>query len=127
MAGFNFKTQDFAEEIMKATGGNGVDLIIESVGQTYLQKVINCATRNGRLVILAMISGAIVNEIKLAPILSKRLQIEGSRALRSEAGSWSTSGIERQSRAGDVSKARRRCFYELLYSLDPLSLRNRLM
>jgi NADPH:quinone reductase-like Zn-dependent oxidoreductase len=36
MAGFNFKTQDFAEEIMKATDGKGVDLIIDPVGQTHL-------------------------------------------------------------------------------------------
>jgi NADPH:quinone reductase-like Zn-dependent oxidoreductase len=35
MAGFNFKPQDFAE-IMKATGGKGVDLIIDPVGQTHL-------------------------------------------------------------------------------------------
>lgn len=77
-AGFNYKTQDFAEEIMKATDGKGVDLIIDPVGQTHLQKDINCASRDGRIVILAMMSGAIAKEINIAPILFKRLRIEGT-------------------------------------------------
>ena len=77
-AGFNYKTQDFAEEIMMATDGKGVDLIIDPVGQAHLQKDIDCAARDGRIVVLAIMSGAIAKEINIAPILSKRLRIEGT-------------------------------------------------
>jgi NADPH:quinone reductase-like Zn-dependent oxidoreductase len=105
-AGFNYKTQDFGEEVLKATDGHGVDLIIDPVGQSHLQKDINCAARDGAIVLLAMMSGAIVKELNIAPILFKRLRIEGTtlrsrdleyqRALRDkiveEALPWITSG-----------------------------------
>ncbi|KAA8901936.1 hypothetical protein FN846DRAFT_899517 [Sphaerosporella brunnea] len=77
-AGFNYKTQDFGEEILKATDGKGVDLIIDPVGQSHLQKDVNCAAKDGRIVLLAMMSGAVVKELNLAQILFKRLRIEGS-------------------------------------------------
>jgi NADPH:quinone reductase-like Zn-dependent oxidoreductase len=63
---------------LKATGGKGVDLIIDPVGQSHLQKDINCAAKDGCIVVLAMMSGAIVKEINIAPILFKRLRIEGT-------------------------------------------------
>jgi NADPH:quinone reductase-like Zn-dependent oxidoreductase len=77
-AGFNYKTQDFGEEILKATDGKGVDLIIDPVGQSHLQKDINCAATDGAIVLLAMMSGAIVKELNILPVLFKRLRIEGT-------------------------------------------------
>ncbi|KAI5776620.1 hypothetical protein EDC01DRAFT_681716 [Geopyxis carbonaria] len=76
--GFNYKTQDFAEEILKATDGNGVDLIIDPVGQSHLQKDLNCAARDGTVVVLAMMSGFLVKELDIRPILFKRIRIEGT-------------------------------------------------
>lgn len=77
-AGFNYKTQDFAEEILKATGGQGVDLIIDPVGQSHFQKDITSAAKDGRIVLLAMMSGPLAKEVNLGPILFKRLRIEGT-------------------------------------------------
>lgn len=77
-AGFNYKTQDFAEEILKVTGGQGVDLIIDPVGQSHFQKDLTSAAKDGRIVLLAMMSGPLAKEVNLVPILFKRLRIEGT-------------------------------------------------
>lgn len=49
------------------------------MGQSHFQKNLNCAARDGRIVLLAVMSGAVIKgEVNLAPILFKRLRIEGS-------------------------------------------------
>lgn len=77
-AGLNYKTQDFAQEILAATDGQGVDVIVDPVGQSHFQKDLAAAAKDGCVVLLAMMSGAVAREVNLAPILSKRLRIEGS-------------------------------------------------
>lgn len=77
-AGFNYHTQDFAAEILKATNFEGVDVVIDFVGQSHFQKNIQVAAKDGRIVILALLSGNVVKEVDLGPILYKRLRIEGS-------------------------------------------------
>ncbi|KAH0613622.1 uncharacterized protein H6S33_005508 [Morchella sextelata] len=77
-AGFNYKTQDFAAEILKATDYEGVDVVIDFVGQSHFQKNVKVAAKDGRIVLLALLSGNMVKEFDLGPILYKRLRIEGS-------------------------------------------------
>jgi len=67
----------FCGEDRKVTDGRGVDLIIDLVEQTLLQKAMNCAARDGWIVILAMMSSAIAIE-NIAPILPKRLRMEST-------------------------------------------------
>lgn len=77
-AAFNYKTQDWAEEIKKATGGKGVDYIVDFVGGSYFQQNQNVAARDGRIVLLGTLSGAKVPNADISQILFKRLRIEGS-------------------------------------------------
>lgn len=77
-AGFNYKTQDFAQEVLAATDGRGVDVIVDPVGQSHFQKDLVATARDGRIVLLATMSGAVAREVDLGLILSKRLRIEGS-------------------------------------------------
>lgn len=77
-AAFNYKTENFAEKILEATDGQGVDLIIDMVGQSHFQKNIQCAAKDAKIVILAFMSGAVIENFNIAPILFKRLRIEGS-------------------------------------------------
>ncbi|PNP77146.1 hypothetical protein FNYG_09446 [Fusarium nygamai] len=77
-AAFNYKTQDWAEEIKKATGGKGVDYIVDFVGGNYFQQNQNVAARDGRIVLLGTLSGAKVPNADISQILYKRLRIEGS-------------------------------------------------
>ncbi|EIW52389.1 quinone oxidoreductase [Trametes versicolor FP-101664 SS1] len=74
----NYKTQDFAEEVKKTTGGKGVDVIIDFVGQSHWQKNIDSLAYDGRMTMLALMSGAEVPNFNLVPILYKRLRIQGS-------------------------------------------------
>ncbi|KAF3928468.1 Zeta-crystallin [Dactylellina cionopaga] len=79
-AGFNYKTQDFAEQILKATDGKGVDVIVDYiVGQGYLEKDLRCAGFDCRIVLLGLMGGFKTNEpIDVGSVLRKRIRIEGS-------------------------------------------------
>ncbi|KAI0642972.1 quinone oxidoreductase [Trametes meyenii] len=74
----NYKTQDFAEEVKKITNGKGVDVIIDFVGQSHWNKNIDSLAYDGRITLLALLSGAEVPNFNLVPILYKRLRIQGS-------------------------------------------------
>lgn len=77
--GFNYKTQDWSQEVLKATDGKGVDVIIDFIGASYFQGNINAAAREGRVVHLGLMGGAELPEkVNIAPILYKRVRMEGS-------------------------------------------------
>ncbi|KAH7919471.1 quinone oxidoreductase putative [Leucogyrophana mollusca] len=74
----NYKTQDFAAEVKKITEGNGVDVVIDFVGQSHWHKNIDSMAVDGRMTMLATLSGNDVPSVNLWPILYKRLRIQGS-------------------------------------------------
>ncbi|KZT59410.1 quinone oxidoreductase putative [Calocera cornea HHB12733] len=74
----NYKTQDFAEVIDQVTNGEGVDIVVDLVGKNYFDRNIKLLKVDGRLVLIAMMSGAVLSEFNCAPILYKRIRIEGS-------------------------------------------------
>ncbi|KAH7090099.1 quinone oxidoreductase [Auriculariales sp. MPI-PUGE-AT-0066] len=86
----NYKTSDFSETVKSATEGHGVDVIVDFVGQSHWAKNIDSLAVDGRMVILAFLSGANVPEVDLGQLLRKRLRIQGStlrsRTLSSEKG-----------------------------------------
>lgn len=53
----NYKTQDFAAEVKKTTGGKGVDVIIDFVGRSHWQKNIDALAVDGRMTMLGLLSG----------------------------------------------------------------------
>ena len=73
----NYKTQDFVEEIKKATDGKGVNVILDMVTGTYLQREIDCLADDGRIVIIAVMGGS-KSEVNTGQILRRRLTITGS-------------------------------------------------
>lgn len=77
-AAFNYKTGDWVEGVRSATGGRGVDLIIDFVGADYFQKNMDAAAPEGTIVCLGLLSGVVVKEVNIAQLLYKRLRIEGS-------------------------------------------------
>ena len=74
----NYKEQDFFEEVMTATGGKGVDLILDPVGGAYLNQNLDLLKENGRLVNIGLLGGNAA-EMNLATVLGKSLRIIGSR------------------------------------------------
>jgi len=73
----NYREEDFAEVIRAATGGRGVDVILDMVGGPYVAKNIESLAPDGRLVYIAFLQGARV-EVNLATIMMKRLTLTGS-------------------------------------------------
>lgn len=70
----NYRDQDFEEAIELATGGRGVDVILDNMGASYLQRNINILARNGRLVIIGMQGGAKA-EFNIATLLQRNGRI----------------------------------------------------
>jgi putative PIG3 family NAD(P)H quinone oxidoreductase len=81
--GINYRSEDFVAVVREQTGGRGIDVILDMVGGDYLDRNLQAAAVEGRLVIIAMQGGARA-ELKLNTILMKRLTVTGS-TLRSRS------------------------------------------
>jgi NADPH2:quinone reductase len=53
----NYKTQDFAEEVKKITGGKGANVIFDPVGGDVYDQSTKCIAFEGRIVIVGFTSG----------------------------------------------------------------------
>jgi len=73
----NYKTQDFADEAKKLTGGAGVNVILDMVAGDYVAREVGCMAEDGRLVIIA-VQGGVKSEFNAGAVLRRRLVITGS-------------------------------------------------
>ncbi len=73
----NYKTHDFLDEVMVATDGQGVDVILDPVGGDYLARNVKALRRFGRLVNIGSLSGP-KGELDMGQVMGKRLRIIGS-------------------------------------------------
>ncbi len=73
----NYREGDFVSAAREATGGDGVDVILDSIGGPYLEGNLRSLAVGGRLVLIGLMGGAKA-EIPLGAVLTKRLQILGS-------------------------------------------------
>jgi len=75
----NYRALDakFAGAVLEATGGRGVDVVLDSIGAPYLAQHLECLAAGGRLVIIGLMGGA-RSEVDLAAVLRKRITIVGS-------------------------------------------------
>ncbi|RFU27942.1 hypothetical protein B7463_g8396, partial [Scytalidium lignicola] len=81
--GFNYKAQNWSEEILKATNNKGVDVIIDYIGADYFQQNLDAAARDGHVVSLALLGGKTLPAgVDISAFLRKRMRYEGS-SLRS--------------------------------------------
>lgn len=86
----NYKTDsNFDELVMRYTNNKGADLIIDFIGADYMTRNINAAGLDGRIVMLAFMSGAKADGVNLSKILMKRLTFIGS-TLRSRTDAYKT-------------------------------------
>ncbi|MFT3879265.1 MAG: NAD(P)H-quinone oxidoreductase [Gemmatales bacterium] len=77
MAVFNYKTDDFTSCVNEVTGGQGVNVILDIVGGSYLQKNLECLTHQGRLVTIATRGGA-KGELDIGLMMRKQASVTGS-------------------------------------------------
>jgi putative PIG3 family NAD(P)H quinone oxidoreductase len=73
----NYREQDFVEAIKADTDGRGVDVILDMVGGDYVDRNIQLAAVNGRIVNIAYLQGSQVSA-NLMPVMLKRLVLTGS-------------------------------------------------
>ncbi|MGH8690258.1 MAG: NAD(P)H-quinone oxidoreductase, partial [Burkholderiales bacterium] len=74
---FNYKTQDWSAEVLAATGGKGVNVILDMVGGDYVPQEIKCLADDGRLVFIAYLRGP-KTELNIDAVMRRRLTISGS-------------------------------------------------
>ncbi|KDB07779.1 NADPH:quinone reductase [Burkholderia sp. lig30] len=75
--GINGATQDVVREVMAITGGRGVDVVIENVGQAVWPSALKSLTRGGRIVTCGATTGD-QPSADLRRIFIRQLQIFGS-------------------------------------------------
>lgn len=73
----NYRTQDFAAETKRLTGGRGADVVLDMVAGDYLGRELACLADDGRLAIIA-VQGGTAAQIDAGLVLRKRLTISGS-------------------------------------------------
>jgi len=74
---FNYRSQDFVEEIRRATSNKGVNVVLDMVAGEYINRDIKCLADEGRIVIIAVLGGS-KSTIDVSQVLRRRLTITGS-------------------------------------------------
>jgi NADPH2:quinone reductase len=71
------RREDFVAVIQEATGGKGVDVILDMVGGGYINRNLKVLAFEGRLVQIAFLEGSKA-EIDLGPLMMRRQTVTGS-------------------------------------------------
>jgi NADPH2:quinone reductase len=75
--GINYREEDFVAVVKEATGGRGVDVILDMVGGDYVPRELKCVAPDGRLSLIAFLGGSVAT-LDMSDILYRRLTITGS-------------------------------------------------
>jgi NADPH2:quinone reductase len=73
----NYRTEDFVAVVREATGGRGVDVILDMVAGDYLPREVKALADDGRIVLIAFLGGARA-QVDFAEVMRRRLTISGS-------------------------------------------------
>jgi NADPH:quinone reductase len=73
----NYRTQDFVEIGRRITGGKGVDLVLDMVGGSYLDKNLDVLATEGRIAHIATLGGS-SGTLNIFKLMRKRGTIYGS-------------------------------------------------
>ena len=76
-AAFNYKTQDFVAGVKAATGGKGVDVILDMAAGDFVPQELKALADDGRLVFIAFLRG-MKTELDVNELMRRRLTLTGS-------------------------------------------------
>jgi NADPH2:quinone reductase len=76
-AAFNYKTGDFVEGVRQATGGKGVDVILDMAAGDFVPRELKALADEGRLVFIAFLRGP-KTELDVNEVMRRRLTLTGS-------------------------------------------------
>jgi len=74
----NYREQDFAQAILEQTAGQGMNVVLDIMGGSYLNNNVKALALEGRLVMLGFLGGAVAKDIDLLAIMAKRASVTGS-------------------------------------------------
>ncbi|PMZ86528.1 MULTISPECIES: NAD(P)H-quinone oxidoreductase [unclassified Pseudomonas] len=74
----NYRDQNFVQVIADKTAGQGVNVILDIMGGSYLNNNVAALAMEGRLVMLGFLGGAHAREVDLLAIMAKRAVVTGS-------------------------------------------------
>lgn len=96
-AAFNYRAEPFEDAVLKRTGGEGVDVVLDMVGGSYIARDMKALRPEGRLALIAVQEGAKA-EINLVVLMQKRLLLTGStlRPQSVEAKARIAAGLRRE-------------------------------
>jgi putative PIG3 family NAD(P)H quinone oxidoreductase len=77
----DYRTEDFVQVVRDLTGNRGVDLILDIVGGSYVNRNLAALAMDGRLIVIGFMEGKPEATVDLRRIIGRRLTITGS-ALR---------------------------------------------
>lgn len=67
----------FAPEVLRATGGRGVDVVLELVGGDYIAEDLACLAEKGRIMLVGLMAGHRA-DVDLGQVLRKRARVIGT-------------------------------------------------
>jgi NADPH:quinone reductase-like Zn-dependent oxidoreductase len=73
----NYRDEDFVDRVKEATGGAGVDVILDNMGAKYLARNVEALAVGGRLVVIGM-QGGTKAELDLGRLLGKRASVHAT-------------------------------------------------
>lgn len=74
----NYRESSFADTVLAQTEGRGVDVILDIMGGSYFNDNLRALARDGRLLLIGFLGGAVAPEVNLTTIAHKRAHITGS-------------------------------------------------
>jgi NADPH:quinone reductase-like Zn-dependent oxidoreductase len=75
--GIRTRAGDFADAVMKATGGKGANLVVNNVGGSVFPETIRALAYEGRHATVGYVDGVLKSEIDLEMLHTKRLTLFG--------------------------------------------------
>ena len=73
----NYRETDFVAAVKDATGGKGVDVVLDMVGGDYFPRNMDALAMDGRLVSIAVLNG-VKSTINILALMQRRLTLTGS-------------------------------------------------
>jgi putative PIG3 family NAD(P)H quinone oxidoreductase len=73
----NYRDEDFVERVRESTDGRGVDVILDNMGASYLERNVAALAVGGRLAVIGL-QGGVKGELNLSTLLMKRATIRAT-------------------------------------------------
>jgi len=73
----NYNKSDYVEEVMRITGGKGLELVLDMVSGDYVPRNLKCLAEDGRHVTIAVQGGA-KTQLNMAAVMVRRYTLTGS-------------------------------------------------